>query len=73
MTFGLVLETILNGNRIQMISLMVIDLTTLKGTPDLRFNSQVPNISMHILHTVLKTFPKTQTRRICVTIKGFFS
>ena len=24
-----------------------------------------PNISMHILHTVLCTFPKVQTRRIC--------
>ena len=26
------------------------------------------NISMHILHTVLYTFPKMLTRRICVTI-----
>ena len=24
-----------------------------------------PNISMHILHTVLYTFPKLLTRRIC--------
>ena len=32
-----------------------------------------PNISMHILHTVLYTFPKVLTRRICLTIKSFFS
>ena len=30
-----------------------------------------PNISMHILHTVLYTFPKMLTRRICLTIKSF--
>ena len=30
-----------------------------------------PNISMHILHTVLYTFPKVLTRRICLTIKSF--
>ena len=27
----------------------------------------------HILHTVLYTFPKVLTRRICLTIKSFFS
>ena len=32
-----------------------------------------PKIGMHILHTVLYTFPKVQTRRICLAIKGFFS
>ena len=32
-----------------------------------------PNISMHILHTVLHTFTKVLTRRICLTIKSFFS
>ena len=32
-----------------------------------------PNISMHILHTVLHTFPKVLTRRICPTFKRFFS
>ena len=32
-----------------------------------------PNISMHILHTVLYTFLKVLTRRICLTIKSFFS
>ena len=32
-----------------------------------------PNISVHILHTVLCTFPKVLTRRICLTIKSFFS
>ena len=31
-----------------------------------------PNISMHILHTVLFTSPKELTRRICLTIKSFF-
>ena len=30
-----------------------------------------PNISMHILHTVLYIFPKVLTRRICLTIKSF--
>ena len=29
-----------------------------------------PNISMHILHTVLYTFLKVLTRRICLTIKA---
>ena len=33
-------------------------------------NPLLPNISMHILHTVLYTFPKMLTRRICVTIKN---
>ena len=28
-----------------------------------------PNISMHILHTILYTFPKVLTRRICLPIK----
>ena len=32
-----------------------------------------PNVSMHILHTVLYTSPKMLTRRICWTIKTFFS
>ena len=32
-----------------------------------------PNISKHILHTVLYTFPKLLTRRIWLTIKSFFS
>ena len=31
-----------------------------------------PNISMHKLHTVLYTFPKRLTRRICFTIKSCF-
>ena len=30
------------------------------------------NISMHILHTVLHIFLKLPTRRICLTIQGFF-
>ena len=32
-----------------------------------------PKISMHILHTVLWTFHKMPTWRICLTIKSFFS
>ena len=31
-----------------------------------------PNISRDILNTVLYTFPKVLTRRICVAIKSFF-
>ena len=31
------------------------------------------NISMHILHTVLHTFPKRLIRRICLTVKNCFS
>ena len=31
-----------------------------------------PNIIMHILHTVLHTFPKVLTRRISLTIKSLF-
>ena len=37
------------------------------------FNHLHPNISMHILHTVLYTFSKVLTRRICLTIKSFFT
>ena len=36
-------------------------------------NPLLPHISMHILHTVLSTFPRLLTRRICSAIKGFFS
>ena len=35
----------------------------------LYLNHLHPNISMHILHTVLCTFPKVLARRICLTIK----
>ena len=31
-----------------------------------------PNISMHILHTVLYTYPEVLMRRICIAIKSFF-
>ena len=37
-----------------------------------RVNPFHPNISMHILHTVLFTFPKLLTRRIYWSIKSFF-
>ena len=35
-------------------------------------NPGQPNISMHILHTVLYTSPKVLTRSICLRIKSFF-
>ena len=31
-----------------------------------------PNVNMHILHTVLYTFPKVLTRRFSLLIKSFF-
>ena len=37
------------------------------------FNPFQPDISMHILHTVLCTYPKVLKRRICWMIKSFFS
>ena len=37
------------------------------------FNPFHPNISIHILHTVLCTFTKVLTRRIYLTIKSFLS
>ena len=37
------------------------------------FNSLHPNIGIHILRTVLCTFTKVLTRRICLTIKHFFT
>ena len=37
------------------------------------FNPFHPDISVHILHTALYTFYKVLTRRICLTITGFFS
>ena len=46
-----------------------------KHGPRLRaslLNPLHPNISMNILHTVLCTFPKVLTRRICLPIKRFF-
>ena len=32
-----------------------------------------PNTSIHLLHTVLHIFPDVLGRRICLTIKRFFS
>ena len=37
------------------------------------FNPLHPKIIMHILHTVLYTFPKEKTRRLCLLIKSFIS
>ena len=36
-------------------------------------NPLQPNISIHILYTVLCTLTKVLTGRICLTIKSFFS
>ena len=36
-------------------------------------NTLHPNISMHILHTVLHTSPLLLTRRICVLVKSVFT
>ena len=40
---------------------------------EVSLNPLLPNISMQILQTVLHTFPKRLTRRICLTIKSCFS
>ena len=40
---------------------------------EFHINTLHPNISLHILHTVLYTFPKELTRRICLLIKSFIS
>ena len=46
----------------------------LKGEKDtIRVNPLLPNISIHVLHTIHYTFPKVLTRRICLTIKSFLS
>ena len=37
-----------------------------------RIKSLHPEISIHILHTVLSAFWKVLTRRICLTVKSFF-
>ena len=37
------------------------------------FNHLLPNISRHILHTVLCTFLKALTRRICIPFKSLFN
>ena len=46
-----------------------------RATEDLwqawRFNPFPPNVIIHILHTVLYTFPRVLTRRICLLIKSF--
>ena len=52
-------------------------LSTFKFLPQtlsfcLFLNPLQPNVSMHILHTVLYKFPWVLTRRICSTILSFF-
>ena len=39
----------------------------------LLINPLYPNISRHILHSILYTFPELLTRRICLKIKSFIS
>ena len=46
---------------------------TNRGVLEMKFNPFHPNISMHILHTVLFTFPKALTRGICLKINSFIS
>ena len=45
---------------------------SLETYPLYSFNPLHPNISMHILHTVLYAFPKLLTWKICLLIKSFF-
>ena len=40
-----------------------------EGATFQKFNLLHPYFSMHLLHTVLYTFPKELPRRICLTIK----
>ena len=47
--------------------------SSINHTDNCRINPLHPNISMHILFTVLCTLPQLLTRRICLTIKSFFS
>ena len=61
-------------------SLVLIFVTLAGSVPSIKFlhvlwtlNPSHPDISMHILHTVLFTFPNVMKRRICLTIKRFFS
>ena len=44
-----------------------------KAAHILSLNPLHPNISRHILHTVLYTYPKVLTRRICLTNRSLFS
>ena len=46
---------------------------SLMVTHVISLNPLHPNISMHILHTVLYTYRKVLTRRICLTIRSLFS
>ena len=44
--------------------------TTDRENKNKKINPLHPNISMHILHTVLHTFLKVLKRRICFTVKS---
>ena len=67
-------ETIFVKNYQTSITTSWIILSLLSSVPYLMhtvINPIHPNISMHILHTVLYTFPWVMRRRICLTIKSF--
>ena len=49
------------------------DHVSIRHLPLYVINPFQPNISMHILHTVLYTFVKLLTRRACLTVKTLFS
>ena len=57
-------------NTAHLISMFVFAVRTLVV---MSLNPLHPNIIMHNLPTVVYTFPKVLTRRICLTIKSFFS
>ena len=67
-------ETIFVKNYQTSITTSWIFLSLLSSVPYLMhtvINPIHPNISMHILHTVLYTFPWVMTKRICLTINSF--
>ena len=67
-------ETIFVKNYQTSITTSWIFLSLLSSVPYLKhtvINPIHPNISMHILHTVLYTFPWVMRRRVCLTIKSF--
>ena len=56
------------------ISCFVVDFLLFVFVPSGSFFKPLhPNISIHILHTVLYTFPKMLKKGICLTINGLFS
>ena len=56
-----------------MLRLFYQGLWVIRLEPSQGINPVPPDISMHILHTVLYKFPKVLLRITCLTIKRFFS